>query len=72
MPHAPSHERPPAATSEPSEPARRSEEEASAEVVAPVEEPDPFDALWDPDMDTRYARRGDGRGKETVQCKSTR
>jgi hypothetical protein len=52
MPHAPAQERPLVATSDSSEPPRRSEEEASAEVVAPVEEPDPFDALRDPDMGT--------------------
>jgi hypothetical protein len=58
-------------TPDPASPA--GQEEDGTGTAAPVEEPDPFDELWDPDMDTRPERirqtrtrtRGDGppRGK---------
>jgi hypothetical protein len=67
---ASSRERPPMATSKPSGLVHRSEEEAGAEVVAPTEEPDLFDALWNSDMDTgperikrTRVRRPEGRAR---------
>jgi hypothetical protein len=58
------------ATSKPAEPVHRSAEKAVAEVVAPAAEPDLFDALWNPDLDTgperikrARVRRPEGRAR---------
>jgi hypothetical protein len=45
------------APQEPNDPASPADPDEGARVPeAPVEEPDPFDELWDPDMDTRPER----------------
>lgn len=49
--------KPPAAPSEPPDPGFPADPDDDAGVPeAPVEESDPFDELWDPDMDTRPER----------------
>jgi hypothetical protein len=57
MTDKPSVGKPPAHASKTPEPAPSGEHEEDATTpVAPVEEPDPFEELWDPDMDTRPER----------------
>jgi hypothetical protein len=49
--------KPPATPPEPPDPASPADPDEDAGVPEPpVEEPDPFDELWDPDMDTRPER----------------
>ncbi len=57
MTDKPPHGKPPAATPEPTDPASADDQDEDAGTPeAPNEDPDPFDELWDPDMDTRPER----------------
>ena len=57
MTDTPPRGKPPAAGSESPEPASPDERDADPGTPeAPVEDPDPFDELWDPNMDTRPER----------------
>jgi len=60
----PPHGKPPAVGPEPTDPASPDErEENDGSTQTPVEDPDPFDELWDPNMDTRPERIRRTRGR---------